>query len=200
MPVMFVEGAVGDLEKTSSAVGLYTSNRIIVRYRIGETYASLVRRNADWFIPISDTSNAYILRGSSQIPINLDNALYNISYRGEVLVQENDILVIPFRQFFVSVAGAVERPGIYAFLPGMDWEHYIAVAGGFIPHRNSRKSVTILDADGMKLNKKDMISPGSTITADTNRFMFYFNHYAPVVTTTLSAVTTLLTIMILVGR
>ena len=200
MPVMFVEGAVGDIERIIYDHPHYSSNRIVVRFRLGETYASLVRRNADRFISISDTKNAYILRKDEIIPINLDNALYNISYRGEVFVQENDILVIPFRQFYISVAGAVERPGSYAFLPGMDWEHYIAMAGGFIPNRNFKKKVSIVDAEGIQLNKTDMISPGTTITADTNRFMYYFNHYAPAVTVTLTAISTILTIMILAGR
>jgi protein involved in polysaccharide export with SLBB domain len=189
--VMFVEGAA---DKTGAAQNLSASSRIIVRFNQGETYASLVRRNIDWFSEVSDTQNAYILRNNQRIPINLNLALYDSTYRGELIVHENDVLIIPFRQYFVSVAGAVVSPGRYPYIPDRDWEYYIGLAGGFIPGRNTRNTVTIVDLNGRQMNKTDIITPETTITAPTNHFLFFFNQYAPVITTTLTIISSFFTV------
>ena len=210
-PVMFVEGAVtassaaqelsdiGD-STTSAAADLVSSNRLVVQFNKGETYASLVRKNIKWFTSVSDTQNAYIIRNDEQIPINLNSMLYDASYRGEVFVQENDILIVPFRQYFITVAGAVVRPGRYPYIPDRDWEYYIALAGGFIMERNARQVVTITDLSGKRLKKTDAITPETTITADTNHALYYVNLYAPIVTTALSIVTTFLSVIMLSSR
>jgi protein involved in polysaccharide export with SLBB domain len=204
-PVMFVEGAVvdtgqllGDIDDTTTAASvasdLIPSNRLVVQFNKGETYASLVRKNIKWFSAVSDTQDAYIIRGDEQIPINLNPMLYDASYRGEVFVQENDILVIPFRQYFVTVAGSVINPGRYPYIPDRDWEYYIALAGGFIGERNARQNVTITNLNGKRLKKTDAITPETVITANTNHPLYYFNMYAPVITTVFTILTTFLTL------
>ena len=192
-PVMFVEGAVistaqAAAQAASQAQTLTSSNRLLVQFTQGETYASLVRRNIGWFTMVSDTENAYILRNSGHIPINLNPILYDTFYHDNVPVEENDVLVIPFRQYFVTVAGAVLLPGRYPYIPDRDWEYYIGLAGGFIPERNTVKSVTITDMNGKQMNKTDAISPETAITAVTNHPLYYFNMYAPVISTVLGLI------------
>ena len=189
--VIFVEGAVGAM---TSASDLTASRRIIERFNYGDTYASIVRRNNSWFSEVSDTQNSYIIREGQRIPIDLNLALYDATYRGDLIAHENDVLVIPFKQYFVSVAGAVARPGRFAYIPDRDWEYYIGLAGGFIPERNANNSITIVDLNGRRMNKTDIITPETTITANTNHFLYYFNLYAPVIITTLTAVTTFLSL------
>jgi protein involved in polysaccharide export with SLBB domain len=189
-PVMFVEGALN----TGITSDLAGTTRITVRFNSGDTYAALVRRNANWFTPVSDTQNAYILRKNEHIPINLNPMLYNTSYSDNVLVHEGDILIVPFRQYFISVAGSVPRPGRYPYIPDRDWEYYIGLAGGFIAERNAFNAVTITDINGKKRKKTDAILPETTITASTNHALYYFNMYSPVIVTVLSIVTTFLTI------
>ena len=209
-PVMFVEGAVSSTLQGSNVRGQLVlsddqdldvsgSNRLMVRFRKGETYASLVRRNIRWFTAESDTLNAYIIRQDERIPINLNPMLYDASYRGVVLVQENDVLIIPFRQYFVTVAGAVLIPGRYPYIPDRDWGYYVALAGGFIPDRNSRQSIVITDINGKRMKKTDAISPETIITAKTNHFLYRFNQVAPIVTTALSIVSTFLAIYVASG-
>jgi protein involved in polysaccharide export with SLBB domain len=187
-PVLFVEGAVNRAAGTTPTV----STRLVIPYNQGETYASLVRRNDEWFTAVSDTRNAYIIRGDEQIAINLNPMLYDAEYRGTERIGENDTLVIPFRQYFVTVAGAVVRPDRYPYIPDRDWEYYIALAGGFVREKNSYKSVAITDISGKKMRKGDIIAPETVITAKTNAFLYYFGQYAPVITTTLSILTTFL--------
>jgi protein involved in polysaccharide export with SLBB domain len=203
-PVMFVEGAVretrqalGDMGTSTSQEELTSSTRLVVQFVAGETYASLVRRNVSWFTAVSDTQNAYILRRNERLPININPMLYDASYRDEVLVVEDDILIIPFRQYFVTVSGAVYAPGRYPYIPDRDWEYYVALAGGFIPGRNGNDAVTIIDIHGKRLKKTDTITPETNITAKSNHFMYYFNQFAPVVTTVFSIFTTILTVVIM---
>ena len=202
-PVLFVEGAVvpAYAQQALGVTGapavqhdLTASNRLVVRFHVGETYASLVRRNIAWFTAVSDTESAYIIRDNRRIPVNLNPALFDASFRDELLVQENDVLVIPFRQQFVSVAGAVPRPGRFPLIPGRNWAYYIGLAGGFIPGLNVRNSVTIVDMNGNRLRRTDPITPETTITANTNSFLFHFNQVAPVITTLLSITATFLSV------
>jgi protein involved in polysaccharide export with SLBB domain len=196
LPVMFIEGAIG----ASADAALETSTQVIIPFNKGENYASLVKKNSHLFSAISDTKNAYIVRGETRIPVNLNPMLYDIGYRSAYFVEENDILIIPFRQYFVTVAGSVVSPGRYPYIPDRNWDYYIALAGGFIPERNVRETVKITDLGGRSLSKKDYITPESIITASTNRFLYYFNQYAPIVTTILGIISTSVTIYIATTR
>ena len=193
MPVMFVEGAVGI---GGISADLVTTNRLTVQFHTGETYAAMVRRNRGWFSAVSDTENAYVIRRNGEIvPLNINYALFDATYRGEVLVQDADTLVIPFRQFFVTVAGAVQIPGRFPFIPDRGWEYYVGLAGGFVPGRNARDSIVITDADGRRLRPGEPITPETVITARANHPMFFLSQY---IVPVLSLLTTMLTVALLV--
>jgi protein involved in polysaccharide export with SLBB domain len=198
MPVMFVEGAVSQADDEVGQASV--SNRLTIRFNDGENYASLVQRNQSWFSSISDTRNAYVIRKGERIPINLNPMLYDSSYRSSYFVQENDVLIIPFRQYFVTVAGAVAVPGRYPYIPDRSWDYYVALAGGFNVDKNARSSIIIQDITGRRLSKSDVITPESMITAKTNSFLHYFNQYAPIITTTLSMIMTSITLSTLIKR
>jgi protein involved in polysaccharide export with SLBB domain len=199
MPVMFVEGAVELLTEENGNV-LSEANRVTVRFNEGENYASLVQRNREWFSAVSDTRNAYLLRGEERIAMNLNPMLYDSGYRSEYYVKENDTLIIPFRQYFVTVAGAVTVPGRYPYIPDRTWEYYVALAGGFDPVRNSLENVVITDISGKKLSKGEEITPETIITARTNGWLYHFNQIAPVLTTVLTLISTSLSVYLTVTR
>jgi protein involved in polysaccharide export with SLBB domain len=185
-PVMFIEGAVGSSDLASPTV----ATRFVVPFNKGENYASLIRANRSWFSAVSDTKNAYIIRGEEEMPVNLNPMLYDENYRNQYIIEENDTLIIPFRQYFVTVAGAVVAPGRYPYIPERQWDYYIALAGGFVPGRNAYEAIIIKDISGKAMKKTDIITPETVITAKTNDFLYYFNQYAPIITTTLSIVST----------
>jgi hypothetical protein len=189
-PVVFVEGAVG----ASADATLTASNRLMIRFEPGEDYGALVRRNFGWFTAVSDTQNAYILRGGERLPFDLNPLLYDATSESPYKIEPNDNLIIPFRQYFVTVAGAVINPGRYPYIPDRNWEYYIALAGGFKKEQNAARKLTIQDKDGRAMTKKDPIAPETIISAETNNFLFYFNQLAPVVTTVLSLVMTFLSL------
>jgi protein involved in polysaccharide export with SLBB domain len=196
IPVMFVEGAVSTGREDTPNV----STRLTVRYNKGENYAALVQRNQGWFSAVSDTQNAYVVRGEERIAMNLNPMLYDMNYRSMFYVEENDTLIVPFRQYFVTVAGSVETPGRYPYIPDRTWEYYVALAGGFIRERNSNESVVIQDIYGKRLRKGEIITPETTITARTNGFLYYFGQWGPVVTALLSIVTTFISVMAVTGN
>jgi protein involved in polysaccharide export with SLBB domain len=193
-PVIFVEGAVGTGAEANPAAATRAADRLVVPFNPGENYAALIRRNQSWFSAVSDTKNAYIIRGDEHIAINLNPMLYDSSYRSEIEIAENDTLIIPFRQYFVTVAGAVMAPGRYPYIPDREWDYYIALAGGFRPGQNAFQAVSIRDMTGKRMKKSDVITPETIITAQTNDGLYYFNQYAPVFMTTLSIITTYLTL------
>jgi hypothetical protein len=210
IPVMFVEGAVQEQRETNQtqpqlqnalvAAQSNAANRITVRFNLGENYASLLQRNSSWFTAISDTQNAYIIRGVERIPLNINPMLYDSNYRSRYFVERNDTLIIPFRQYFVTVAGAVVKPDRYPYIPDREWDYYIALAGGFVRERNSFESVVIKDISGKVMKKTDAITPETVITARTNAGLYYFKEYAPVLTTVLSIITTFITLNALINR
>ena len=158
-------------------------------------YATFIRNNKALFGATSDLKNAYIIRDEEQIPINLFDYLYDVSFYSEDVVLPYDTLVIPFKQYFVSVSGAVYKPGRYPYIPDRTYDYYIGLAGGFNRSQNAHDAVVIRDMNGKKLSKKDFITPESNIEAKTNSFGFFFNQYAPIVTTILSILTSALSIV-----
>jgi len=191
-PVLIVEGAVDIDNQPRFFAGerLYAAHRITVQFHTGETFASMVRRNRAWFSSFSDTENARIVREcGEEIPINLNPALFDASYRSEILIQNNDTLIIPFRQFFVTVAGGVARPGRFPFIPDRGWEYYVAMAGGFNPRRNACGRVIITDMQGRRLDPNEPIGPETVITARTNSVFFWAREVAPLLSVILSSIT-----------
>jgi len=190
-PVLFVEGAV-DIYNTQRFFyhqRLYATNRITVQFHVGETYASIVQRNRGWFSSMSDTENARIIRQCGEtIPVNLNNALFDAAYRSELLVKHNDTLLIPFRQFFITVAGGVVNPGRFPFIPDRSWEYYIALAGGFNPSRNASGRVIITDITGRRLDPNEPITPETVIKARTNSVLFWARETAPVLSVIIAAI------------
>lgn len=189
-PVMFMEGALYATPGTTPE----SSTRITISFTTGENYASLIRDNKKMFSAVSDTQHAYIIRENKIIPINMNRILYDASYYTSETVQSADTLMVPFRQYFVTVSGAVETPGRYPYIPNRDWTYYVGLAGGFSSDENSFNAISITDINGRHLKKTDPITPETNILAQTNSFTFYFSKYAPVLTTILSSLSTIFTI------
>ncbi|MDE7391017.1 MAG: ligand-binding protein, partial [Treponemataceae bacterium] len=162
----------------------------------GEDYAALVRRYSRVFIASSDLSAAYIIRSDKQIPIDLAKILYDTSYYSSETVQNGDTLLVPFRQFFVTVSGAVKNPARFPYIPDRDWKYYVGLAGGIDTSRNSREKMEILTIDGKELAKSDFITPEATIEVKENSLLYRWGIIAPTVTTLLSIVSTALSIYV----
>ena len=185
-PTMFIEGAIG----VTAGATTQTSVRKAVQFNPGENYASFIRTNKSLFSAISDTVNAYIIRGDKNIPVDLTPMLYDNAFNSDLTVERDDFLVVPFKQYFVTVKGAVVSPGRYPFIPGRKAEYYVNLAGGINPELNTLGTMGITDVKGKRLNKSNEIPPESTVYVYKNSWLYYFNLYSPVVLTTCSIITT----------
>lgn len=194
-PFVFIEGAIQTPQSTTPGI----TNKMSVQYEQGENYASLVRRYRTLFTSVSDLPNAYIIRDSKTLALNLNPMLFDVAYVSDYFVEANDTLVIPFRQFYVTVSGAVRIPGRYPYIPDRDWSYYVALAGGFNKLENSGKTITITDLVGKKYKKTDRIVPEMNINAASNSFIYYFNVYSPMITTTLAIITSYFTVSALMS-
>ncbi len=186
--VMFLEGAIGGL---STGENLEASTRVPVQFYKNTNYAYFIRQNKWYFTAtVSDRKNAYIIRGTEIIPINIDDVLYDACFNTDLIVQENDTLVVPFKQYFVTVSGAVANPGRYPYIPDRTYDYYIGLAGGFVKGQNARDAVKITDFNGKNLSKADYITPETTILAKTNAGLFYYNQYSQLIISICNLITT----------
>ncbi|MBQ7752643.1 MAG: SLBB domain-containing protein, partial [Treponema sp.] len=99
-PIAFFEGAVLVSIGEDSAAELVGSNKISITFDADENYAFFIRRNAGLFTSISDLKNAYIRRGDTFIPLNLEEILYDSDYYSTEVVKNYDTILIPFLQSF----------------------------------------------------------------------------------------------------
>lgn len=211
-PVLFLQGAVSQKAPDSSeAVVPEATTSINITVKNGTNYASVVRDNAGLFSSVSDLKNAYIIRKEKEekdgavritekhIPINLEEILYNQEFYSSEYVQNKDILLVPFRQFFVTVAGAVPNPGRYSYIPDRDWSYYVGLAGGIDTYRNSLKAVTITDVDGKRYSKKDNIIPEMTIEVEENSGWYKWNRISGGITAILTILSSTLSILAVTG-
>ncbi|MBR5867118.1 MAG: SLBB domain-containing protein, partial [Spirochaetaceae bacterium] len=195
-PVVFIEGAIvapetieaSKSEKNSSVIETMkgnpdSSSRRALPFVKGSNYGYFIRSNKDLFTAVSDTANAYVIRKGEIISLDVSKILYDSNFDVDLLVEPNDVLHIPFQKFTVTVAGSVNKTGEYPYVPNKTYEYYIGLAGGFKTSENMGKSVVIMDVNGNRINKNDIITPDTIILAKTNSFMYWWTQYAPIITT-----------------
>lgn len=197
-PVVFVEGAVLS-DTNESGTELLSSNKLSLNFDYAMNYAFFVRNHRNIFTSVSDLKNAYIKRGQEIISIDLEKILYDSSYYSELTVENGDTLLVPFKQFFVTVSGAVNNPGRYPYIPDRTYEYYVGLAGGFIKSQNSGDAVRLTDVNGKHFSKKTVVPSEAMIEAKTNSFIYYFNQVGGVVTTLVSIVLSSLTLLVTLG-
>ena len=192
-PIIFMEGAVKQTEADTAAevVDEAASQKTVVVFKNGEDYGDIMRRISNSFSSASDLKNAYIIRDDGIVPLNIEELIYHRIEKSGITAQPFDTVVVPFRLYYVTVAGAVNAPGRFPYVPDRTWEYYIGLAGGF-NEQNGMEAISIQGPDGVKLSKKDVILPETTITAERNGFLYNFNRFAVPVTTLLSITSTIL--------
>ena len=98
----------------------------------------------------------------------------------EKITLEADSIIIT--STLISVSGAVYDPGSYPFIPGKGYSYYVGLAGGIDPERNNFDRVKITDSDGKARSRDESIEPGDKIFVRTNKFVYNFNRYFPLLT------------------
>lgn len=88
------------------------------------------------------------------------------------LVNPNvNVTVIEYRQFFIN--GEVEKPGGYAFQPGLTLQKAVALAGGFTPRASRSKFFVMHDGqngDPKPIDLNDPVKPGDILNIEESFF------------------------------
>ena len=191
---IFIDGAVR-VQTAETLEGDAATKNIRYEFEEGETYLGFIRNHRDWFTDVADLERSYLYRKGQRLPIDIYSMLFNKEYSDDSLkLEAEDTLVIPFRQYFVTVSGAVKAPGRFAYVPDRTWDYYVGLAGGFDQDRNVRDAVDIKTSDGRILTKDDYIIPEAMIDAKSNSFFYGFNKYATPLLTILSIITSSLSL------
>ena len=153
-------------------------NRILVEFDVGTSYAAVVKENKAWFVNNSaDLENAYIRRkvqGEDSEPeeeiikIDLKKILYGSGFYEDLIVQADDVLYVPYVQYYVLVNGAVNAVGKYPYQAGKDYMYYVNLANGIDLDQNIFGTVTIKTKEGKRLSKKSVIPPEAVISVHRN--------------------------------
>lgn len=103
----------------------------------------------------------------SELELIIDSGL-----RGDYLVEPSvNVSVVEYRQFFVN--GEVERPGGFAFQPGLTLRKAVALAGGFTERASRNKIYVIRDIqseDRTLIKLDEDVFPGDIITVEQSFF------------------------------
>lgn len=82
------------------------------------------------------------------------------------------VTVLEYRQFYIN--GQVEKPGGYAYLPGLTLQKAVALAGGFTERASKQKIFVIHDdresQQPIKLELSSAIRPGDVVTIEESFF------------------------------
>ena len=153
-------------------------NRILVEFDVGTSYAAVVKENKAWFVNNSaDLENAYIRRKIQNensepeeeiIKIDLKKILYGSGFYEDLIVQADDVLYVPYVQYYVLVNGAVNAVGRYPYQAGKNYMYYVNLANGIDLDQNVFGTVTIKTKEGKRLSKKSVIPPEAVISVHRN--------------------------------
>ena len=194
LPVVFFEGAIG-LSAGNDEDLLQSENRIEYTFIDGELLSTAIQKIKGRFSDEADLAHAYIVRGEDQLPIDIEKLLYQYDPVNDIPLRPNDHIIIPFKQFFVTVHGAVINPGRFPYIPDRKVEYYIALAGGLNPEKNKGRGITITDMMGGNRNPDEFIRMEDQIYVPANTFGFFLNENASIITALVTAVSLVITLL-----
>lgn len=145
----------------------------------------------------ADLKNAYIIRSGEKLPITVDieALIHDYTEEKDILLKPYDLIVIPLKQYYVTVSGAVFKPGIYPYVPNRSYKYYLYIAGGSDPQKNVNESVIITDANDVKQPITRIIRPDDKIYAEYNNQLYHLNQWGTFLGTAISVAALIISII-----
>ena len=194
LPTVFFEGAVQGATTDEDVAQAGTAGRVSYRFYPGETIDEATQDIRGIFLDTAVLQEATLIRAANgeSVPVDLAEFLYSESATSGIALERNDRIIVPFRQFFVSVSGAVQNSGRYPYIPGRGYEYYLGLAGGTDSNRHWFENPVITSVDGERRRDRAEIQPEDTINFRTNNPIFYINPVIGVTSSVLSAIAIIL--------
>lgn len=174
--VFFIEGALRAERLTTTessdarvtAAGLEPWLRERKDFIPGTNLQDAVRQAYPLLAQQAALGEAYLVKASSDehIPVNFIEMLLGEGGR-TITIEPYDRLVVPYRQFWVNVQGAVNSPGFIPFVEGRGVDYYIDVAGGVNPQAGSG-SYELRTSGGDKKKPGEPVQPMDTVHVHRN--------------------------------
>lgn len=195
---VYVEGGVGEVGAASYGV-------VEVPYTEGMTAFEALLAVREDLSPYADLTSVVIepFRSSAETtPGRIDFAALLEDYDPSLDVDLGpfDRIVVSAVQPQVLVSGAVNNPGLQPVAPNQRANYYIRQAGGFDPERNARDRFTVYSSGGRPKDPTAVIEPGDSIRAHTNSFLYAFNRFFPILASTLSFASAVISFISLVSN
>lgn len=177
-----IQGAISPKEEPTSDAGNSVSNRIPVTITSGSRVSTAIKDMNATFNLTSDLEKAFVLRDGEKIEINIKSILEQVSHEDDIILENKDIIIIPFRQLKVFVAGSVNKAGTVPFIENRNARYYIGLAGGFNLKENFFRSYSIRNVYGEKVKGNSIIQPEDAIWVNKDHPIAYLEEYAGYIT------------------
>ncbi|MGN0906319.1 MAG: SLBB domain-containing protein [Bullifex sp.] len=165
-----VEGALLNKD-TGTQISGNASASYYFRFAEGDTVRDLVEGMSDYFISASDLSGVYLIRNGENIALSFSDILYGNDETGSMMLKSGDRFIIPFNQLVVNVIGAVNKSGVFGYVPGKNASYYITLAGGLSTDSKGPDDYTVRDKYGNKLKNSDPVPSEAVIEVERDNFV-----------------------------
>ena len=167
-----ITGALRSTDTTASygTIQGQVSAQYFYRFAPGETLGEMLQTMSSYFTSSSDLDGAYITRDGKSWPVSLRDVMYGGSPDGDITLRNGDVLTVPFSNQIVTVNGAVNNPGTYAYVPGKDVSYYVNLAGGLTSSAKGLDRYKLFNSYGEKLDKDAVITAETTIEMEISTF------------------------------
>ena len=120
----------------------------------------------------ADLGAGYVLRADVRLAVDLERLLFAGGRDDDIPLQPYDKVVVPVRRLSVTVAGAVQAPGVFAYLPGRSADYYVRLAGGTVPAGGDGSRATVTDRLGREKEPSAPVAPDDQIFVPAESFSF----------------------------
>jgi protein involved in polysaccharide export with SLBB domain len=113
-----------------------------------------------------------------------------------ILLEPDDEIVIPKKEYCVYVSGSVHRPGAYSCEAGGTKDHYIGLAGGY-SSKADRSNVVVVTYYGpvMQVKEGGALEEGDVIVVpDSQQYKFLTTVFIPILSAVAITISTILAI------
>jgi polysaccharide biosynthesis/export protein len=100
-----------------------------------------------------------------RVAVDFNGLFGNRDLTKDIPLRNSDIVTIPRKRQVVSVSGEVANPGFLTYVPGKDYNYYIATAGGYSDQagRNNVSIIKTATGEWKKAKKGKGLEPGDTV-------------------------------------